>query len=80
MSSYGSIQESAYPSDRVSSCMGPVLAEGGLAQRFRSVRNGAMQHPGFDFRRISLLGTWVNSVGRLGMAAKEKTWSIEEVA
>jgi hypothetical protein len=33
-----------------------------------------------EVRRIHLPRTWVNRVGRLGMAAKEENWSIEEVA
>jgi hypothetical protein len=33
-----------------------------------------------EVRRILIPRTPVNSVGRLGMAAKEENWSIEEVA
>jgi hypothetical protein len=33
-----------------------------------------------EVRRITLPRTRVNRVGRLGMAAKEENWSIEEVA
>ena len=39
-----------------------------------------MQDPANELRRIPLPGRWVNRVGRLGMAAKEENWSIEEVA
>jgi hypothetical protein len=44
---------------------------GGLAQSFRSVRNGAMQHPGLDFRRIPLPRRWVNKAlgGALALLA-----------
>jgi hypothetical protein len=38
-----------------------------------------MQDPVSELRRIPLPGRWVNRVGRLGMAAKEENWSIEEV-
>jgi hypothetical protein len=56
------------------------------------VRNPAQPHPdtlrphprgGDCYRevlRIPLLRTPVNRVGRLGMAAKQETWSIEELA
>ncbi len=40
---------------------------------FREARKG-------EVRRIPLPRTRVNRVGRLGMAAKEENWSIEEVA
>jgi hypothetical protein len=39
-----------------------------------------MQDFGYELRRIPLPRTRVSRVGRLGMAAKEENWSIEEVA
>jgi hypothetical protein len=53
-------------------------AEEGLGHRGGILRN-LIQAPASELPRILLPRTQVNRVGRLGMAAKEDNWSIEEV-